>query len=398
MFLRRLDCLVVVGTDLASSTGVANVRYLTQIGPTLDAYVIFPLVGDPIVYYAAPHMHVPIGPWQQVPGRWVEDVRPDAGVAGVLQGLQERGLGKRVGVVGYRHMLSPLSHVSAAFLDELRRGLPHAAISDETPLVEELRMIKSPEELAFLRRAGAIARKKIDRLIETARPGNTEADVWAAMEHETIVNGGEPATFNMFSSGPVTGDSRVQALLHGAEVPHSPSMRELGEGDLIICEFHTSYGGYLAGTEFCAFIGEAPKELLRVREVAGEVVRMAKDLFVPGRTARDVYGAFHQYVDDSGLDFIELGFHGHGLASPEFPAVVHREVDHESLGLAGMGDMRLRENMVLGMNVDLHDPAWRRDVGVMLGEMVRVTPDGAEYLCDVPLDVFELPVEAAVRA
>jgi len=397
MFLRRLDCLVVVGTDLASSTGIANVRYLTQIGPTLDAYVVFPLVGDPIVLYGAPHMHVPIGPTSQVAGAWVSDVRPDSGARGVLDAIAERGLGKRIGVVGYRHMLSPLSHVSAAFLDELRRGLPDAVITDETPLVEELRMIKSDEEKAFLRRAGEIARKRIAKMVQTAQPGATEAEVWAAMEHEAIVSGGEPGTFNMFSSGPVTGPhaGRGQALLHGAEVPHTATQRVLHEGDLLICEFHTSYGGYLAGTEFSAFIGEAPDELRRLHDVAAEIVRMAKDLFVPGRTLREVYGTFHAHVEEQGIDFIELGFHGHGLSSPEFPAVVYREDDHGPLGLSGIGDIRLREDMVFGMNVDLHDPSWRRDVGVMLGDMVAVTPDGAEYLCDVPLDVFEIAVSGS---
>jgi Xaa-Pro aminopeptidase len=198
----------------------------------------------------------------------------------------------------------------------------------------------------------------------------------------------------MFSSGPVSGPhagGRVQALLHGAEVPHTATQRELHDGDLLICEFHTSYGGYLAGTEFSAFIGEPPEELRRIHDIAADVVRMAKDLFVPGRTVREIYGAMHRHVDATGLDFIELGFHGHGLASPEFPAVVYREEDHDSLGLRGIGDMRVREDMVFGMNVDLHDPSWRRDVGVMLGDMVAVTPDGAEYLCDVPLDVFQVP-------
>ena len=396
MFMRRLDCLVVVGTDLASSTGIANVRYLTQVGPTLDAYVIFPLVGEPIVYYGAPHMHVPIGPWQQIAGRWVDDVRPDAGVRGVIAGLREKGLGRRIGVVGSRHMLSPLSHVSAAFMDELRRGMPDAVISDETPLVEELRMIKSAEELDFLRHAGAIARMKVDRLVELAQPGVTEAELWASMEYVGTVNGAEPATFNMLSSGPVTGDDRVQALLHGAEVPHTATLRKIGEGDLIICEFHTSYGGYLAGTEFSVFVGEAPPELVRVREVANDIIRSAKDLFVPGRTVGEIFRSWHKRADDEGLDFIELGFHGHGMGSPEFPANVYREGDHDALGLSGIGDVRLRADMVFGLNCDLHDPAWRRDVGVMLGDMVRVTPDGAEYLCNIPLETFEVAVRSGV--
>jgi Xaa-Pro aminopeptidase len=257
-------------------------------------------------------------------------------------------------------------------------------------------MIKSGEELDFLRRAGAIARMKIDRLVELAQPGVTEAELWASMEYVGTVNGAEPATFNMFSSGPVVGDERVQALLHGAEVPHTATQRVIGEGDLVICEFHTSYGGYLAGTEFSAFVGEAPPELVRIREVANDIVRSAKDMFVPGRTVGEIYRTWHKRVEDEGLDFIELGFHGHGLGSPEFPANVYREGDHDGIGLSGIGDVRLREDMVFGLNCDLHDPSWRRDVGIMLGDMVRVAPDGAEYFCDVPLDTFEIPVSSGV--
>jgi Xaa-Pro aminopeptidase len=394
MYLHALEGLVLFGSDFNSSMGMANVRYLTQIGVILGAYAIFPLVGEPIVFYGAPHMHMP-GPWRQVPGGWVQDVRPKSGVRGLLGGLQELGLeGARLGVIGYRDMLSPESNLPAFFLEELHRGLPRATISDATPLVDELRTIKSTEEIEFLRRAGQIARRRIERLAATARPGATEAEVWAAMEHEQVISGGEPSTFNLLSSGPATGtesEARVQGLLHGAEVPHTATLRRLQEGDLVVCEFHTSYGGYLAGTEFSVFLGEAPEELVRVHDAAVDLVRMAGDLFVPGRPLGEISNAFHGYAEEAGLDFVELGFHGHGLASPEFPAIVYREADNSLLGRRGLGDVRLRENMVFGLNIDLHDPSWRRDVGIQLGDMVRVTPAGAEYLCDIPLDLFELP-------
>jgi Xaa-Pro aminopeptidase len=396
MYFRRLDALVLVGTDYASSTGMANVRYVTQFGGILGATVVFPLDGDPTVFFAGPHMHIPFAGWRQVPGRWVDDVRPDSGVRGLVDTLGERGIGtQRIGVVGYRHMLAPISNISAGFLEELRRALPNAVVTDETAIVDELRLIKSDEELDFLRRAGAIARKRIARLVASARPGTTEAEVWAGMEYEGVVNGAEPGTFNLFSAGSVLGahgDAKVQGLLHGSEVPYSASLRELEEGDLIICEFHTSYGGYLAGTEFSVFVGEPPEQLARVHAVATEIIRMAKELFVPDRPVRDVYSALHQHVVSAGLDFVELGFHGHGLASPEFPTVVYREPDLGVMGQAGIGNIRLRENMVFGLNCDLHDPTWRRDVGVMLGDMVAVRPGGAEYLCDIPLDVFAVPV------
>ncbi|MTD52565.1 M24 family metallopeptidase [Amycolatopsis pithecellobii] len=394
MHLHALDALVLAGTDFNASMGMANIRYVTQIGTMLGAYVVFPRVGDPTVFYGAPHMHLP-GPWQQVPGHWVEDVRPMNGVQGVLDVLAQHGLGEgRLGYVGYRDMLVPETQIPAFFLDQLRRDLPRATLTDATPLLDEMRSVKSDEEIRFLRRAGEIARKRIQRLAVTAREGATEADVWAAMEHEMIVNGGEPSSFTMLSSGPVTGpdgERYVAGLLHGAEVPFTATMRRLTEGDLIVCEFHTSYGGYLAATEFSVFLGEAPPELHRLHQAGVHVIRMARDLFVPGRPLREIYTAFHDYAAGEGIDFVELGFHGHGLSSPEFPAVVYRETEGQLLNRRGLGDVRLRENMVFGLNVDLHDPLWRKDVGLMIGDMVRVTPDGAEYLCDIPLDLFEVP-------
>lgn len=395
MYFRGIEALILVGTDYASSTGMANVRYVTQLGTILGATVVFPRVGDPVAFFAAPHMHIPFGGWRQVPGQWLDDVRPDSGARGIVEALEEMGLTRsRIGLVGYRHMLAPLSNVPAAFVDELHRRLPDAIITDETAIVDDVRLIKSDEEKAFLRRAGEIAVKRIRRLAEVARPGVTEAELWSTMEHEGVLNGAEPATFNLFKSGPVTSpeaNGSVQGLLHGSEVPYSPSLRRISEGDIIICEFHTSYGGYLAGTEFSIFVGEAPRELVRLHRVATEIVQMAKDLFVPGRTVRDIYSSFHAHVDAAGVDFVELGCHGHGLASPEFPTVVYREQDHGVMGQAGIGQIQLRENMVFGLNIDLHDPAWRRDVGVMLGDMVAVTPDGADYLCNIPLDLFEVP-------
>ncbi|MGH2936929.1 MAG: M24 family metallopeptidase [Solirubrobacterales bacterium] len=387
---------MLVGTDYAFNTGMANVRYVTQLGTILGTTVVFPRDGEPMAFSGPPHMHIPFGAWRQVPGAWMDDVRPDSGVAGLVAEIEKRGLAKRsVGVVGYRHMLAPLSNISAAFLDQLRRGLPEATITDETAIVDELRLIKSEEEKVFLRRAGEIARKRIAKLAELAQPGATEAEVWAGMEYEGVINGAEPGTFNMFSSGPVTGagaNGRVQGLIHGSAWPHSPTLRKIEEGDILICETHTSYGGYLAGAEFSVFVGEAPKELVRLHRTAAEIVRMAGELFVPDRSLREIYTAFHDHVDAQGIDFVELGFHGHGLTSPEFPTVLWRESDHAGMGLAGIGNVRLREDMVFGLNIDLHDPAWRRDVGVMLGDMVAVAPGGAEYLSQIPLDLFEVPV------
>jgi len=395
MYYRRLGALVVVGTDFNSSMAMANVRYLTQVGSIVGAYAMFPAVGDPVVWTGARHMNIPTAAYRHVPGHWIEDMRPKEGVAGIAAELKNRGLDKaRIGAIGYSDLLTPTSNLPASFLDDLRRALPDAIITDETSLLEESRLIKSAEELEFLRKAGAIARRRVEKLIEVAKPGVTEAEVWAAMEYESIVAGGEPITFNILSSAPITGpnaDGRVLNMVHGSEVPLTATQRKLEEGDLIISEFHSAYAGYLAATEFSVFLGEPPEPLQRLHDAAAEIVRMAKDLMLPGEPLIHALSGFHRFIEDQGMDWLELGFHGHGLASPEFPACVYRVEDLGSIGRDGITDMLFRENMVFGINIDIHDPSWRRDVGVMLGDMVGITEHGAEYYCNIPLDTFALP-------
>jgi len=49
----------------------------------------------------------------------------------------------------------------------------------------------------------------------------------------------------------------------------------------------------------------------------------------------------------------------------------------------GLESVPLEENMVFGINIDIHDPAWRKDVGVMYGDTVLVTSNGPECLVGV---------------
>ena len=94
-------------------------------------------------------------------------------------------------------------------------------------------------------------------------------------------------------------------------------------------------------------------------------------------------------VTSRGLDYIELGFHNHGLASADFPTIVYKP----GLGVMagdGMPHFRLQENMVFGTNIDISNPRWKTDVGVMLGDTFQVTPSGGRALVNIPL---HLPVK-----
>jgi Xaa-Pro aminopeptidase len=94
---------------------------------------------------------------------------------------------------------------------------------------------------------------------------------------------------------------------------------------------------------------------------------------------------------EAGVDWVELGFHGHGLGSPEFPAVVYEEgYGSKHLNGTAIGDLVLEEGMTFGNNIDLHDSRWRVDVGCMLADFMVVRPGGAECLVGVPRELPQI--------
>lgn len=381
--LQRLDGLVCFANDSPFGFGTANLRYLTQIGNQHGGAVVFPLAGEPIVLHAPPHMHEPFN-FYSVAQDWVSDIRPFSGVRSIVDALDERGLAEsRLGLVGFRTGIfaNTIPHL---VVTELAEALPRARIADITFTLEQARLIKSDEELAMLERAAALSHAAIVRMHDTAAPGVTELEVTAAMAHEAIRLGGEPNTFNLMTSGPVEGDEGVWHLVHGVE---TQTQRPLAEGDAIMTEFHTSWAGYLSGAEFTVHLGAPPAQLQRIHDVAVQCLESYRDAMRPGRTVREAVEIVRRPCLDAGLDYVELGFHGHGLASPEFPTVTYKE-GIPLLAGSGLGDVVLREGMVFGTNIDIYDPQWKRNVGVMLGDMLVIEREGPRFLVDVPLELF----------
>jgi Xaa-Pro aminopeptidase len=293
----------------------------------------------------------------------------------------------RIGLVGFSSTLQPstLLHVQ---VEALRKLLPEVEFVDAGLMFEEMRIVKSEEEIAMLRHAATIARKVIDAMIESAGPGVPEAVVYAEMIRAHLANGGEPNIFNLFASGPVEhGSQELWHLLHGCEQPLAPTMRPLANGDIIISEWHTKYGGYRCHTEFTVYVGKnAPKELLNIWDVSVQCLEASKEALTAGRTISEAIEIIRRPAIKAGLDWVELGFHAMGTASPEFPSVVYVDgYGNDMLNGHGIGDFVLQEGMTFGNNVDLHDSRWKPDVGCMLSDFMVVRPGKAECLVGTPL-------------
>jgi Xaa-Pro aminopeptidase len=390
MLMAGLDAFVFLGNDIYWGMGMANMRYMLQVDSHLGAEAIFPLSGEPVVWSGVPHMNRPTNPYLSL-NTWLSDFRTRGGIAAVADELRARGLDRsRLGLIGFSSTIQITPTLLYQDVISLKKSLPEADFVDASHLLQDMRMVKSEEEIEILRGAGRIARKVLDAMIESARPGVPEAAVYAEMIRTHIANGGEPNIFNLFTSGPVEHPrNELWHMLHGSEQPLAPTMRPLAEGDLIVTEWHTKYGGYRCHTEFSVYLGKrAPKELLNIWNVSVECLQASKEALVAGKTIREALAIIRKPAERAGLDWVELGFHAMGTASPEFPTVVYAE-GHGSNTLNGhrIMDMVLEEGMTFGNNVDLHDSRWKPDVGTMLSDFMVVRPGKAECLIGTPTEL-----------
>ncbi len=388
MAAKAIDCLIVWGNTISQGLGMTNVRYLTQVGSWHGGVALFPQNGEVTLFSAPRHMGVPYNGYAAAQD-WIKDIRPYS-MKDIIEELKGRGLERgRIGVVSYGNVVAGNNLTYHDYL-ALQAGLPEATLVDESEMIEELHRVKSVEEIRMLEISGAIARKVVNTMIETATPGVRENELYAAMIKTQLIEGAEPNIFILMSSGPAGASGAMRRrLLHGNDQPLCPTSRKLETGDIVICEFHVSYGGYLSAVEFTLALGEPPKELHELHAVAVECLEAAMEQFRPGATVRQIATAMREPVLKRGLDYLELGFHNHGLSSADFPTIVYKP-GWGPMAFDGMADFALLEDMVFGTNIDIHNSRWNDDVGVMLGDTIHVTPSGGRRLVNIPL---ELPVK-----
>lgn len=389
MLLADLDALIFLGSDIFWGMGMANMRYVFHIDSQLGGQGLLPLEGTATVWNGPPHTNRPTSMYHLVQD-WVDDIRPNRGMKAVAQEIDVRGLASsRLGLVAFSSTLQAPTFLESE-VSALRSLLPAATFIDASAILQEMRTVKSEEEIEVLRTASSIARAVLDTMVDSAKPGILEAELYADMIRTQIAHGGEPNVFNLLASGPVEHPSNeLWHLLHGSEQPLSPTMRPLAVGDIVISEWHTKYCGYRSHTEFTVFVGDkVPPELQNVWDVSVACLEASERALVPGRTIREAWEMIREPADSAGLDWVELGFHSMSTASPEFPSVVYRPGEGtNALNGSGIGDLVLEEGMTFGNNIDLHDPRWKPDVGCMLADFMVVRPGGAECLVGTPREL-----------
>ncbi len=189
----------------------------------------------------------------------------------------ERG---RIGITGLGEVegtRTPEGTIFYGTWKQIREGFPHAQLVDATAILDEVRYVKSQEEIDVLAKSMEINELAIQAEIEAAKVGVKDWEVWAAVHYAMTRNGSELPIHCFW----VSGKNPKRTLTR-------PSMRLLERGDAIINEIEASWIGYRAqGVQpvFVEVVDPIQAELIKVqREIFNRVVESLK----PGVTVGEL--------------------------------------------------------------------------------------------------------------
>ncbi len=247
-------------------------------------------------------------------------------------------------------------------------GLTRGRVVPTTDLVERLRMVKSPEEVAAIRAAAELAQEALAEVLPTIEVGRTELEIGATLEAALRRRGSEWHPFpTIVASGP------------RSALPHArTSARTVGRGEWLLLDFGAQVDGYCADLTRTVVVGARADERQRAMY---ELVRCAQGRALehlrPGMTGREGDALARDVI--AGRGFGEAFGHslGHGLGL---------EV-HEAPRLAPTADAPLPSDAVVTVEPGVYFPGWG---GVRLEDDVYLGADGPELLSNGRTELLEL--------
>ena len=241
---------------------------------------------------------------------------------------------------------------------KLKDLLPLGASLQALPgIVENLRMTKSPEEIAQIRKSVRVNSEAYAWTLRRVRLGMRERDIAAELDYQMRLRGAEKPAF----------DTIVAAGARSA-LPHAqPTGKRLEENELLLIDMGACLDGYMSDMTRVTFLGDPPK---RVRTLYGAVLEAqtaAIEAVRPGVTAARVDGAAREVLKRHGLDrqFVHSTGHGLGLEIHEGPRIGKKN----------------QTRLLAGMMITIEPGAYIDGLGgVRIEDTVLVTASGCEVL------------------
>jgi Xaa-Pro aminopeptidase len=270
--------------------------------------------------------------------------------------------GATIGLVGTGYMLAP-------FHDYLRKNLPRATFVEATDLVDQIKAIKSDEEIALIKKTAALQDEAMEYAKKVIQPGRRDSEIIADIVCKVTNLGSEEQMAVLGGSGPM-----------GTRVPirgrhYQNRMLEAGDQFTLMIEcdgpggMYTELGGIFV-------IGKAPAEMMDAYEMAKETQKVTLRLLKTDAEPAEIWRANNEFLEQNGFSpETRLYAHGQGYDLVERPALREDE------------PMRLKPRM----NIAVHPIISTDNLWVWVCNNYLITESGVgECLHKTPQEIFSL--------
>ena len=286
---------------------------------------------------------------------------------------QEKGLLKRVAEVINEDGLSRVGFEGGSLCYDWHRkiaGQLHEVDFSHSVRLDDLRQIKSEEELACIRRAMEIGDEAFEYILTYIRPGISELDVAAALENCMRQKGSQRPSF----------DTIVDSGKRGS-LPHGTATEKLiNVGEFVTMDYGAVYKGYHSDMTRTVCMGRADEKQRHVYSTVLKAQELGVSLVQPGASGKEVDRLVRQQIAEAGYG----RYFGHGLGHS-----VGLEIHEEPRLSPSSTCEALAENMLVTVEPGIYIPDWG---GVRIEDTVVVKEGGCEILTHSPKELIELGV------
>lgn len=225
---------------------------------------------------------------------------------------------------------------------------------------QELRIVKSSEEVQKMQEVINISLKAYDEFIQWVKPGITEKEAAAKLNYLLKIHGADKEGF----------DEIIASAANSAEPHHHPTDKVIEDNSLLKVDFGALYQGYTADITRTSVIGDRSKvnpELLKILQIVEEAAKRGRDFVKPGIKASEVDKVCRDYIIEKGYGdkFVHGTGHGLGIDVHELPYVSSR------------GDFVLEPGMIITVEPGIYIEGLG---GARIEDDVLVTKEGRTIL------------------
>jgi len=373
MAARGIDFLVVQSQQRFAG---GYFRWFTDIpGANFPISAVFPLDDDmTIIAHGPPAPEPPGNPgkWSlrgvkerlntpALPNVWWEDAWDAEQAAAVILRKKPR----TVGLVG-------LGNMSGAMYLNLVKGLQGVTFVNASDMVDEVRMVKSEEELRLHRESAVLHEMGYAIAKRAIAPGRTAGEAMEEIRHAQVLAGSEEQQISM-TFGPTDAAPFSQHNWGNTYI-----RRPFREGDIVNLLIESSAaGGYFYDLRRFLCIGSVPKELHRAYAIAKEARLIMMEKLRPGVTPKVALGASDRFLKGKGFPpETRMAGHGQGLDIGERPI------------------MRADEPAIMesGMVLSVYPTARTKHMAVCIADTHVITESGAVPIYKPLFDDDDIPI------